>query len=81
MEAVRDTKLEIYSRLKNSVTGKFPVVAAALASLPEKTVVDGEIVAFNAEGSPNSICFRTTARRTPTSSTSSSTFSCIVGSR
>jgi len=52
MEAVRDTKLEIYSRLKNSVTGKFPVVAAALASLPEKTVVDGEIVAFNAEGKP-----------------------------
>jgi ATP-dependent DNA ligase len=34
--AVRGANLEIYSRLKNSVTGKFPQIAAALDFLPQK---------------------------------------------
>lgn len=53
MVAVRGAKLEIYSRLKNSTTKKFPQIAEALDSLPEGTVIDGELVALNAEGKPD----------------------------
>jgi len=53
MVAVRGVKLELYSRLKNSTTKKFPQVAEALDSLPEGTVIDGELVALNAEGKPD----------------------------
>jgi DNA ligase D-like protein (predicted ligase) len=52
MIAVRG-KPEIYSRLKNSNTSKFPEIAAALTSLAEGTVLDGELVALNAEGKPD----------------------------
>jgi DNA ligase D-like protein (predicted ligase) len=53
MMVVRGAKLEIYSRLKNSTTKKFPQIAEALDSLPEGTVIDGELVALNAEGKPD----------------------------
>jgi bifunctional non-homologous end joining protein LigD len=53
MVAVRGAKIEIYSRLKNSTTKKFPQIAEALDSLPEGTVIDGELVALNAEGRPD----------------------------
>jgi DNA ligase D-like protein (predicted ligase) len=53
MVAVRGAKTEIYSRLKNSTTKKFPLIAEALDSLPQGTVIDGELVALNAEGKPD----------------------------
>jgi len=53
MIAVRGAKLEIYSRLKNSTTKRFPRIAEALDSLPQGTVIDGELVALNAEGKPD----------------------------
>jgi bifunctional non-homologous end joining protein LigD len=53
MVAVRGAKLEIYSRLKNSTTKKFPQIAEALDALPQGTVIDGELVALNAEGRPD----------------------------
>jgi ATP dependent DNA ligase domain len=53
MIAVRNAKPEIYSRLKNSVTRKFPYIAEALTSLPEGTVLDGELVALDAAGKPD----------------------------
>jgi DNA ligase D-like protein (predicted ligase) len=53
MVAVRSAKLEIYSRLKNSTTEKFPQIVEALDSLPQGTVIDGELVALNAEGKPD----------------------------
>lgn len=53
MIAVRNQKTEIYSRLKNSNTRKFPEIVDALDSLPEGTVIDGELVALNSEGRPD----------------------------
>ena len=53
MVAVRGANLQIYSRLKNSTTKKFPQIAEALDSLPAGTVIDGELVALNAEGKPD----------------------------
>jgi DNA ligase D-like protein (predicted ligase) len=53
MIAVRGAKTEIYSRLKNSTTKKFPQIAEALDPLPQRTVIDGELVALNAEGKPD----------------------------
>ena len=53
MLAVRNAKTELYSRLKNSNTKKFPCIAEALTFLPEETVIDGELVALNTEGIPD----------------------------
>jgi bifunctional non-homologous end joining protein LigD len=53
MLAVRNAKTELYSRLKNSNTKKFPDIAEALTFLPEETVIDGELVALNPEGKPD----------------------------
>jgi bifunctional non-homologous end joining protein LigD len=40
----------LYSRRGNCLNLKFPYIAAALASLPDDTIVDGEIVAHDATG-------------------------------
>jgi bifunctional non-homologous end joining protein LigD len=53
MEVIRLKTTELYSRLKNSNTRKYPEIAAAIDSLPEGTVLDGELVALNAEGKPD----------------------------
>jgi DNA ligase D-like protein (predicted ligase) len=53
MIAVRNDKTAIYSRLRNSNTKKFPEIAGALDSLPEGTVLDGELAALDAEGRPD----------------------------
>jgi ATP-dependent DNA ligase len=52
MIAVRNDKPELYSRLKNSNTRKFPEIATALISLPHGTVIDGELVAIDNDDRP-----------------------------
>jgi ATP-dependent DNA ligase len=53
MEVIRLKTTELYSRLKNSNTRKYPEIAAAIDFLPEGTVLDGELAALNAEGKPD----------------------------
>jgi DNA ligase D-like protein (predicted ligase) len=47
-----DGQVSLLSRGKKSFNRQFATVAAALAELPEDTVVDGEIVALDHEGRP-----------------------------
>jgi DNA ligase D-like protein (predicted ligase) len=46
-------KLELRSRNDNDMTVRYPVIARALAKLPDETVVDGELEALDAEGRPS----------------------------
>lgn len=46
-------KVHLWSRNENDFGGRYPQIAAALADLPEDTVVDGEIVAFDTSGKPS----------------------------
>jgi ATP-dependent DNA ligase len=46
-------KVILYSRRGIDLTKRFEYVAKALASLPEETVIDGELVALDEEGKPN----------------------------
>jgi ATP-dependent DNA ligase len=43
----------LYSRRQNILNKKFDYIAAALDSLPEGTVLDGELVAIGEDGKPN----------------------------
>src|SRR5712664_1290268 len=52
--AVRSgTGITLFSRRRKSLNKQFPYIADALASLPEGTVVDGEVVAIDDSGRPN----------------------------
>jgi bifunctional non-homologous end joining protein LigD len=54
LEAIRDGgKTTLYSRRENVLNKKFPYIASALDSLPDGTVVDGELVALDPDGRPN----------------------------
>lgn len=46
-------KVILYSRRGIDLTKRFEYVAKALASLPDDTVIDGELVALDEEGKPN----------------------------
>jgi DNA ligase D-like protein (predicted ligase) len=46
-------KATLFSRRRNNLNRKFPTVATALESLPDGTVVDGEVVALDDRGRPN----------------------------
>ncbi len=46
-------KLTLYSRRGTDLTRRFKYVAEALASLPDETVIDGEVVALDDQGKPN----------------------------
>ena len=46
-------KLHLRSRNDNDFATRYPAIANALAALPNETVVDGEIVAFDGEGKPS----------------------------
>ena len=46
-------KLTLYSRRGTDLTRRFRYVAEALASLPDETVIDGEVVALDEQGKPN----------------------------
>jgi ATP-dependent DNA ligase len=54
MEAVkRRDELTLYSRRKNSLNHRFEDVALALKSLPDETVIDGELMALDSDGKPS----------------------------
>jgi bifunctional non-homologous end joining protein LigD len=51
LEAVKTRgDVTLYSRRKNPLNRKFPYIAAALADLPDATVIDGEVVALDESG-------------------------------
>jgi ATP-dependent DNA ligase len=53
--AVKDsTSVRLYSRNNKLLNKRFPYIADALKELPSDTVVDGEIVALDDIGRPNS---------------------------
>ena len=46
-------KLQLRSRNDNDLSGRYPSIVKALSSLPDETVVDGEVVAFDESGRPS----------------------------
>lgn len=52
-------KVYVRSRNDKDFTRKFPIITAALQALPDKTVIDGEVVAVDERGSRPSISCRT----------------------
>jgi bifunctional non-homologous end joining protein LigD len=54
LEAVRKSRATtLYSRRQNVLNQRFPYIATALKDLPNETVIDGELVALDADGRPN----------------------------
>jgi DNA ligase D-like protein (predicted ligase) len=54
LEAVkRAGKVILYSRRGTDLSQRFTYVTTALASLPDETVIDGELVALDEQGKPN----------------------------
>src|SRR5579871_5047638 len=46
-------KVTLYSRRKKSFNSQYPYLVEALASLPDGTVVDGEVVSLDDSGRPS----------------------------
>jgi ATP-dependent DNA ligase len=46
-------KLHLHSRNDNDIATRYPVIAKALAKLPDNTVVDGELVALDEDDRPS----------------------------
>jgi bifunctional non-homologous end joining protein LigD len=46
-------KVQLRSRNNNDFSGRYPAIVKALAPLPNETVIDGEIVAFDEAGRPS----------------------------
>jgi DNA ligase D-like protein (predicted ligase) len=54
LEAVKGARnVTLYSRRRNVLNTKFPYIAKSLADLPPSTILDGEVVALDENGSPN----------------------------
>jgi bifunctional non-homologous end joining protein LigD len=49
----RNGSVHLRSRNDNDLNGRCPAVVEALRTLPDDTVVDGELVAFDEEGRPS----------------------------
>jgi DNA ligase D-like protein (predicted ligase) len=48
-----DGRLHLRSRNDNDFANRYPAVLKGLAKLPDETVIDGEVVAFDADGRPS----------------------------
>jgi DNA ligase D-like protein (predicted ligase) len=46
-------KIQLRSRNNNDFYGRYPGIVKALASMPDETVIDGEVVALDEEGRPS----------------------------
>jgi DNA ligase D-like protein (predicted ligase) len=46
-------KLHLRSRNDNDFNARYPVIVKSLASMPDETVIDGEVVALDEEGRPS----------------------------
>jgi ATP-dependent DNA ligase len=46
-------KIQLRSRNDKDFNGKYPGLVKALADMPDETVLDGEVVAFDPEGRPS----------------------------
>ena len=46
-------KVQLRSRNDNDMAARYPAIAKALAKMPEDTVIDGEMVALDADGRPS----------------------------
>lgn len=46
-------KIQLRSRNDNDFNSRYPGIVKALASMPDETVIDGEVVALNEEGRPS----------------------------
>ena len=51
--AIRDAKLRLLSRRNNSLNTRFATVAKALEAIEPGTILDGEVVAVDAQGRPS----------------------------
>jgi bifunctional non-homologous end joining protein LigD len=49
----RDRAVHLRSRNDNDFNSRYPAIVKALAALPDNTVIDGEIVALDADGRPS----------------------------
>ena len=46
-------KIQLRSRNDNDFNSRYPGIAKALASMPDETVIDGEVVALDSDGRPS----------------------------
>jgi ATP-dependent DNA ligase len=69
-------KVHLRSRNDNDFDVRYPGIVTALAAMPDETVIDGEIVALDAEGRPFLTHFRIMAPPALRCISSSSTYWC-----
>lgn len=48
-----DGRVQLRSRNNKDFVGRYPAIARALAPVPNETVLDGEVVAFDESGRPS----------------------------